>query len=80
MMLEMTNIMLEMDDRGERATTLAKRYALLALGIAVCLMGAFLMAWWEPALGNNHTGIARVIGIVGIGIIACSRKRMENRN
>ena len=45
---------------------------LFALGIAVCLMGAALMAFGEGLLGENHTGIATVIGIVGIGLIGSS--------
>ena len=56
------------------------RFALLALGVAVCLIGAFLMGWGDPILGENHTGIATVIGIVGIGIIASTRKGMENKS
>ena len=56
------------------------RYALLVLGVAVCLIGAFLTGWGDPVLGENHTGIATVIGIVGIGIIARTRKEMENRS
>jgi hypothetical protein len=44
-------------------------HAILALGIAVCLTGAALMAFGEGLLGENHSGIATVIGIVGIGII-----------
>jgi hypothetical protein len=46
--------------------------AILALGVAVCLTGAALMAFGEGLLGENHTGIATVIGIVGIGIISTS--------
>jgi hypothetical protein len=46
--------------------------AILVLGVSVCLMGAFLMGWGEPILGEDHTGIATVIGIVGIGIISNS--------
>jgi len=42
------------------------------LGISVCLIGAFLMAFGEGLLGENHTGIATVIGIVGIGLIGTS--------
>lgn len=53
---------------------MTRRYALLALGVAVCLMGAFLMGWGDPILGENHTGVSTVIGIVGIGIIARTRK------
>ncbi len=43
--------------------------AVLALGLAVCLTGAALMAFGEGLLGENHTGIATIIGIVGIGIV-----------
>ena len=47
-------------------------YAILVLGVSVCLMAAFLMGWGEPILGEDHTGIATVIGIVGMGIISIS--------
>ena len=47
-------------------------YAVLALGISICLVGAFLMAAGESFLGTDHTGIATIAGIVGIGIIALS--------
>ena len=46
-----------------------RKYALLAPGVAVCLTGAVLMAFGEGLLGENHAGIATVIGIVGIGLI-----------
>ena len=46
--------------------------AILALGLAVCLTGAALMAFGEGLLGENHTGIATVIGIVGIGLVGTS--------
>ena len=46
--------------------------AILVLGVSVCLMAAFLVGWGEPILGEDHTGIATVIGIVGIGIISIS--------
>jgi hypothetical protein len=42
------------------------------LGILVCLIGAYLMAFGEGLIGENHTGIASVIGIVGIGLISTS--------
>jgi hypothetical protein len=44
------------------------------LGIATCLTGAFLMAFGEPIMGINHTGIATIIGITGIGIITTANK------
>ncbi len=47
-------------------------YAVLALGISICLFGAFLMVAGEPIVGPDHTGIATVVGIVGIGIIGSS--------
>jgi hypothetical protein len=39
------------------------------LGIATCLVGAFLIAFGEPFLGPNHSGIATVMGMTGIGLI-----------
>jgi hypothetical protein len=48
------------------------QYAMPVLGVSVCLLGAFLMGWGEPILGEDHTGIATVIGIVGIGLIGTS--------
>jgi len=48
------------------------QYASFALGIIVCLIGALVMVAGESILGENHTGIATVIGIVGIGLIATS--------
>ena len=48
------------------------QHAILVLGVSVCLMAAFLMGWGEPILGEDHTGIAAVIGIVGIWIISIS--------
>ena len=53
-----------------------KQTALFVVGVAVCLTGAFLMAWGYPIVGENHTGIATVIGIIGIGLIAQSKKRL----
>ena len=47
-------------------------YVILALGISVCLAGAFIMVAGESVLGESHTGIASVVGIVGIGLIATS--------
>jgi hypothetical protein len=44
------------------------------LGIETCLTGAFLMAFGEPIMGINHTGIATIIGITGIGIITTANK------
>ena len=52
------------------------QHAMLALGVSVCLMGACLM-FDGSILGENTTGIATVTGIIGIGIIARARKRME---
>ena len=46
---------------------------LFILGILLALIGAFLM-WNGSILGENTTGIAIVVGIVGIGLIANARK------
>jgi hypothetical protein len=48
------------------------QYVILALGVSVCLTGALVMVAGESILGENHTGIAAVIGIVGIGLIGCA--------
>ena len=47
-------------------------YAILVLGVSVCLIGALVMVVGESILGENHSGIAAVIGIVGIIIIGTS--------
>ncbi|PVX24229.1 MAG: hypothetical protein CW716_10505 [Candidatus Bathyarchaeum sp.] len=39
------------------------------LGIATCIIGAYLMAFGEPIIGVDHAGIATVVGITGIGIL-----------
>ena len=41
----------------------------------MCLIGVFLMAFGEGLLGENHSDIATVIGIVGIGLIGTSGAR-----
>lgn len=48
------------------------QYALLALGILVNLIAAYLMGWGEPILGEDHTGYALVILIIGLCIIITS--------
>jgi hypothetical protein len=45
------------------------------LGIIVALIGAVIM-FEGSILGENNTGIAIVIGIVGIGLIATSSYRL----
>ena len=40
-----------------------------ALGVATCLIGAFLMAFGEPIIGADHVNVARVVGITGIGLL-----------
>ncbi len=54
------------------------QHAMLALGVSLCLMGAFLM-FHGSILGEKTTGIATVTGIIGIGTIAGARKRMEKQ-
>lgn len=44
-------------------------YIILTLGIATCLIGAYLMAFGEPIIGPDHAGIASIVGITGIGLI-----------
>ena len=45
------------------------------LGIIVALIGAVIM-FEGSILGENTTGIAIVIGIIGIGLIATSSYRL----
>ena len=44
-----------------------------AIGILVCLIGGFLMGLGDPILGENHTGTATIVWIIGIGIITSSK-------
>ena len=44
----------------------------VAIGVAVCLFGAALMVWGDPIFGESHTGVATVVGMLGIGIITSS--------
>jgi len=52
---------------------------LFILGILIALAGAFLM-WNGSILGENTTGIATVMGIVGIGLIATSGRSKKTPN
>ena len=49
-------------------------------GIILCLWGALLMVAGEPLLGEYHSGIATVVGIVGIGLIAGYTTKPKLRN
>ena len=42
------------------------------MGILLCLVGALLMVAGEPLLGEDHSGIATIVGIFGIGTIGLS--------
>jgi len=57
--------------RQEEGITMRWQYVSFVLGISLCLIGAFLM-FEGNILGENNTGWAAVIGIVGIGLIATS--------
>jgi len=50
-------------------------YVSFVLGISSCLIGAFLMVEGS-ILGERTTGIATILGIVGIGLIATSGVRL----
>ena len=60
-------------------------YIIFAIGVATCLIGAYIMAFGEPIVGPDHIGIATIIGMTGIGIISTAnttllgRKREANR-
>jgi len=50
-------------------------YILVMTNLHACMhacIGALVMVAGESVLGENHTGIAAVIGIVGIGLIGTS--------
>ena len=49
------------------------RPILKAIGVLVCLTGGFLM-YNGSILGESTSGIATVLGIIGIGIITSSNK------
>jgi hypothetical protein len=46
--------------------------AVLTIGVLMCLIGAFLM-FHGNILGERTTGIATVVGNIGIGIISTSK-------
>ena len=48
------------------------KYITFALGLTICLIGAYLMAFGEPIVGANHTGVATVVAIIGIATITVS--------
>ena len=49
------------------------RKILKAIGVLVCLAGGFLI-YNGNILGESTSGIATVLGIIGIGIITSSNK------
>jgi uncharacterized membrane protein YadS len=53
-------------------------FPLFIIGLVLALAGAFLM-FNGDILGENTTGIATVIGIVGIGLIATSNFTLLKR-
>jgi len=55
------------------------QHVIFALGVSACLIGALVMVAGESILGENHTGIATVIGIVGIGLIGSSSIRVPEK-
>jgi len=55
-----------------------KRLIQFIVGIVVALTGAFFM-FEGSLLGENNTGIAIVIGVVGILLIATSKYRLMGK-
>jgi hypothetical protein len=43
-------------------------------GITIFLISAYLMAFGEPIIGAEHTGIATVVLIVGIALLGTSNQ------
>ena len=54
----------------------SSQYAILTLGVLVCLIGALLM-FDGSVLGERTTGIATLVGITGCGIITHANKRIK---
>jgi len=54
------------------------QHARLALGVSLCSIGAFLM-FHGSILSERTTGIATLIGIIGIGTIAGVHKKTEEQ-
>jgi hypothetical protein len=42
------------------------------IGITICLISAYLMAFGEPIIGAEHAGIATTALIAGIGFLGTS--------
>ena len=74
MMIEMHNNMFESDNKGGSV----RRQISKAIGVLVCLIGGFLM-FHGNILGERTIDIARVAGIVGIGIITSSNSSTRNK-
>ena len=77
MVLEVNNKKFELNnERSELRRNSARAaqwsFIIFTLGLAICLVGALLMIWGDAILGENHTGIATIVGIIGIGIIGIS--------
>lgn len=53
------------------------KYIIFVLGVTICLIGAYLMAFGEPTLGSDHTGIATIVGITGIGVITTANTTLN---
>lgn len=73
MKLKIYNIKLEIDNEVQKLNKHTKTWqrALFALGVSLCLAGAFLMINGS-IFGDRTIGIAIVTGIVGIGLISTS--------
>jgi len=53
-------------------------YAILVLGLVIMVISAFLMVEGH-ILGERTTGIATVLGIVGIGTLSKGRRNITRR-
>ena len=60
----------------KNATINRWRWAILALGVSLSLMGACLM-FHGSILGERTVGIATLVEIIGIGIIPQANKRIK---
>ena len=81
-MLEICNVKLEIDNEVQKLNQSQIRIwqrALFALGISLCLTGAFLMVHGN-IFGERTIDIATVVGLVGISLISTFTTKSTLKN
>ena len=69
-----------MFEKGGKNLVQLHRNVTRIIGITTCLVGAFLMAFGGPIIGPKHTGVATVVGIIGIGLITTGKTTSVVKN